>query len=220
MRVRGSLRASGVAQLDAMVLSHDDADHIGGAVSVMESVPTGTLLSSLPARHAALAYAASSRRCVRGEAWRWDGVRFELLSPRPADYGSRSGNDLSCVLRVSAGPRAMLLAGDIGRAAEASLAADAGRALRVDVLLAPHHGSRTSSGPAFVAAAAPRWVVFSVGYRNRFRHPNGAVAARYRTAGARLLRTDRDGAVGVRLDAANVTVEGERARRARYWRGI
>jgi len=214
------LRSSGVAKLDAVVFSHDDADHIGGALSVMESVPTGTLLSSLPARHAALALAASPRRCMRGEAWQWDGVRFALLAPRREDYGGRGGNDLSCVLRVSAGTHAMLLAGDVEHDAEASLAAEAGRALRVDVLLAPHHGSRTSSGPAFVAAAAPRWVVFSVGYRNRFRHPDGAVLARYRAAGARLLRTDRDGAISVHLDAEGVRVEGERARRTRYWRGI
>ena len=114
----------------------------------------------------------------------------------------------------------MLLAGDIERAAEAALAADAPQALRVEVLLAPHHGSRTSSSPGFIAATAPRWVVFSVGYRNRFRHPSGAVLARYRAAGARLARTDRDGAVGVRLAATGVKVEGERERRARYWRGI
>ena len=214
------LRATGVARLDAMMLSHDDSDHIGGAVSVMEGVPTATLLSSLPADHAALAFAESARRCARGEAWTWDGVRFALLSPRREAYGRRRGNELSCVLRVSAGPHAMLLTGDIEHEAEASLAAEPGRALRADVLLAPHHGSRTSSGAVFVAAAAPRWVVFSVGYRNRFRHPSGAVQARYRAVGARLLRTDRDGAISVRLDAANVTVEGERARRARYWRGI
>lgn len=214
------LRASGVARLDAMVLSHDDADHIGGALSVMENVPTDALLSSLPARHPALALAATNRRCVRGDGWEWDGVRFALLAPRVEDYSSRSGNDLSCVLRVSAGSRAMLLAGDIEHAAEAALASDAPPALRAEVLLAPHHGSRTSSSSAFVAATAPRWVVFSVGYRNRFRHPNGAVLARYLAAGARLLRTDRDGAVGVRLGAQGVRVEGERARRARYWRGI
>jgi competence protein ComEC len=214
------LRARGIARLDVVMLSHDDSDHIGGAVSVMESVPTGALLSSLPARHSALAFAESARRCVRGEAWQWDGVRFELVSPRKEDYGAVRGNDLSCVLRVSAGPHAMLLAGDIERAAEASLAAGAGSALHADVLLAPHHGSRTSSSAAFVDATASRWVVFSVGYRNRFRHPNDAVRARYLAAGARLLRTDRDGALSVRLDAANVTVERERVRRARYWRGI
>ncbi|MGH8737577.1 MAG: ComEC/Rec2 family competence protein, partial [Burkholderiales bacterium] len=155
-----------------------------------------------------------------GEAWEWDGVRFELLAPDAGAARGRSGNDSSCVLRVSAGPHAMLLAGDIERAGEASLEAHAQGRLRVAVLLVPHHGSRTSSSPAFIAATAPDWAVFSVGYRNRFRHPSGEVIARYLAAGARIARTDRDGAVSVRLGPAGVEVEVERTRRARYWRGI
>jgi competence protein ComEC len=169
------LRASGVARLDAMVLSRDDADHVGGASSVMESVPTGALLNSLPARHPALALAASPRRCAHGDAWEWDGVNFEVLGA-------------GCALRVSSGGHAVLLPGAGARA------------------------------PA--AAQAPGWVVFSVGYRNRFRQPSKAVLARTLAAGARTLRTDRDGAVSLRLGAAGVTVEVERLRRARYWRGI
>ena len=167
------LRASGVARLDAMVLSRDDADHVGGAPSVMESVPTGALLSSLPAPHPALALAAAPRRCMRGDAWKWDGVNFEVLGA-------------GCALRVSAAGHAVLLPG--------------------------------AGAPE--AARAPGWVAFSVGYRNRLRQPSKAVLARARAAGARTLRTDRDGAVSVRLGAGGVTVEVERARRARYWRGI
>ena len=214
------LGASGVTRLDAVLLSHNDTDHTGGAMSVMENVPTDELLSSLPASHPALALAVSLRRCVRGDAWEWDGVRFEMLGPGARDPPARRENDSSCVLRVSAGPHAMLLAGDIERAGEVALEAHARQRLRVAVLLAPHHGSRTSSSPEFVAATAPDWVVFSVGYRNRYRHPSREVLARYLAAGARIARTDFDGAVSVQLGAAGVTVEVERARRARYWRGI
>jgi competence protein ComEC len=169
------LRASGVERLDAMVLSRDDPGHAGGAQSVMESVPTGALVSALAARHPASALAASARRCTRGDAWEWDGVRFELL-------------DSGCALRIGSGGHAVLLPGATGRAPE--------------------------------AARAPGWVAFSVGYRNRFRQPGKAVLARHLAAGARVLRTDRDGAVSVRLGAAGVALEAERARRARYWSGI
>ncbi len=169
------LLASGVARLDAMVLSRDDSGHVGGALSVMENVPTGALLSSLPARHPALALAAAQRRCAPRDAWEWDGVQFEVLGE-------------GCALRVSSGGHAVLLPGARARAPE--------------------------------AAQAPGWAVFSVGYRNRFRQPSKAVLARYLATGARTLRTDRDGAVSVRLGAAGVTVETERVRRARYWRGI
>ena len=108
----------------------------------------------------------------------------------------------------------MLLTGDIERAGErALLAAD----VRSDVLLVPHHGSRTSSTPEFIAAVAPRWAVVAAGYRNRFGHPNGEVLERYRAAGADLARTDLEGAVSVRLSSEGIGVQGERARRGRYW---
>ena len=215
------LQAQGLQRLDALVLSHDDTDHSGGALSVMENLETDVLLSSLPDHHAALAFAASAQRCARGMQWEWDGVQFALLHPAATDYAARRrGNDLSCVLRVSAAGHSVLLTADIERAAEAALLEREARRLRVDVLLVPHHGSRSSSGMPFVAAVAPRWAVVAAGYRNRFHHPSPQVLERYRSAGAGLLRTDRDGAVTIRMEASGLRVEGERRRRARYWRGI
>jgi len=215
------LQAAGIQRLDALVLSHHDSDHTGGAVSVMENLETDLLLSSLPPDHAAPAFAGYARRCARGLQWNWDGVQFALLHPAVDDYGAvHRNNDLSCVLRVTAGGHAMLLTADIERAAEAALLErEAGR-LRAEVLLVPHHGSRSSSDGSFVAAVAPRWAVVAAGYRNRFGHPSTQVVERYASAGAALLRTDLDGAVGIRMDASGVRVEAERSRRARYWRGI
>jgi len=109
----------------------------------------------------------------------------------------------------------MLLTGDVERAAEAVLARNGARA---DVLLVPHHGSRTSSSAEFIAAVAPRWSVVPAGYRNRFGHPARDVLERYAAAGVRVLRTDRDGAVRVVLKAGSVGVEAERLRVPRYWR--
>src|SRR5439155_22564117 len=121
-------------------------------------------------------------RCEAGEAWQWDGVRFELLQPPAAAYDrSLKSNAMSCVLRVSSvASGSVLLAGDIEREQEAALVALLGDALKSDVLVVPHHGSKTSSTAAFLDAVQPRDAVFQAGYRNRFGHPAGEVVARYR----------------------------------------
>lgn len=212
--VAPALRALGVARLDALVLTHEDGDHIGGARSILENFEADALLHSLPARHPLLVLAPAPRRCLRGMAWAWDGVRFEVLNPRSA-RPARRRNDESCVLRVSAGGAAMLLTGDIERAAELTIVRDG--AARAEALLVPHHGSRSSSSAPLLAALRPRLAVASAGYRNRFGHPAAQVLERYAAAGARVLRTDRDGAVTVRLAAGGARAETERARRARYW---
>jgi competence protein ComEC len=208
------LRATGVARLDALVLTHNDTDHTGGAWSVLADFEVERVLHSLPAAHPVLALAAATQRCVRGMAWEWDGVSFEMLHPAPTS-AARRRNDESCVLRVRTAGGAMLLTGDIERGAEAELA----RAVlaRADVLLVPHHGSRTSSSGEFLAAVQPRHAVTAVGYRSRFGHPHPEVLGRYAAAGLDPLRTDRDGAVTVRLAAGAPSLEAERARRPRYW---
>jgi competence protein ComEC len=107
----------------------------------------------------------------------------------------------------------MLLTGDIEKGAEGVLSE--GR-VRADVLLVPHHGSKTSSTERFIAAVAPRWAVVAAGYRNRFGHPNEQVLERYRAAGVEVRRTDREGALQVVLEE-QPSLAGERARRGRYW---
>jgi competence protein ComEC len=212
--VAPALRALGVARLDALVLTHDDGDHMGGALSILEGFEVDALLHALAERHPLLALASAPRRCLRGMGWEWDGVRFELLHPA-LERAARRRNDESCVLKVSAGGAAMLLTGDIEHAAELALARDG--AARAAALLVPHHGSRSSSSAPFLAAVRARLAVASAGYRNRFGHPAAEVQARYAAAGACLLRTDRDGAVTLRLGPSGAAALTERARRARYW---
>jgi len=207
-----ALRGAGVSRVDAMVLTHEDGDHVGGALSILETLQVDALHSSLPAAHP-LNVLAPARRCLAGQAWTWDGVRFEFLHPQAGETYKR--NDSSCVLRIEAGGRVVLLTGDIERGAEAALVARNAN-LRADVLVMPHHGSRTSSSAPFIAAVAPRWAVVTAGYRNRFGHPSAEVLERYRQAGAQLLRTDRDGAVGIRLEG-EVFIDRQRALRGRYW---
>jgi competence protein ComEC len=159
-------------------------------------------------------------RCEAGQQWEWDGVRFEVLHPARDSYQDPAirENDRSCVLRVEAGGRRILLPADIERRAEEALLRRERGRLRADVLLAPHHGSRTSSIPDFVRATGPEIVVFPVGYRNRFGHPQREVLGRYADIGARIYRTDRDGAVTIALRADGaISVTPYRALYRRYW---
>jgi competence protein ComEC len=215
------LRALGVARLDGLVVTHADKDHSGGAASVLETLPVDWVSSSLPFEHALSALPVPQRPCTDGDAWEWDGVRFAVLHPPAAQLESptRRTNDMSCVVKVSAGGRSMLLASDIEALSETALRGRHAAELRADVLIVPHHGSRTSSTPEFVAAVGATTAIFPVGYRNRFGHPKSDVVDRYRDSGARLWRTDADGALSVRLNAAGVDVESARAQSRRYWHG-
>jgi competence protein ComEC len=191
------LRARGETRIDLLMLSHSDIDHVGGAASLLARVPVASMASSLPEHHPLRAGGVPHRRCAAGQAWDWDGVRFELLHPLPADYhqpGARP-NALSCVLRVQGqGGRSLLLTGDIEAAQEAALVARLGKALGSQVLLVPHHGSKTSSSEAFIGAVAPGTAVVQAAYRSRFGHPAPEVLARYRSLGVELQRSDRCGA--------------------------
>ena len=210
------LRAMGVRRLDAMVISHADKDHEGGAASVLAALPVAMLRTSLSFEHPLSAQPVAHQLCQKGDAWNWDGVAFEMLHPG-AEPLSRKTNDLSCVLRITAGGKVMLLTSDIEAVSEQSLLAGQSPALAAEVMTVPHHGSTTSSTPGFIAAVAARDVIFPVGYRNRFGHPKDDVVARYLESGARLHRTDADGAVGVSLGDAGIGFRHERAERRRYW---
>ena len=212
------LRALGVGRLDRLIVTHQDRDHSGGAEALLAALPVSLTQSSLGDDSPYRLSAPGRRPCSDGEAWEWDGVRFEMLHPRAAAYALplAKTNDLSCVLMVTAGGHSMLLTGDIEAVSELDLVARHGARLHADVLLAPHHGSRTSSHPVFIDAVAPAAVVLPVGYRNRFRHPNGEVMARYAQRNVAVHRTDSDGAVIVSL-GDTLAIEHTRALRRRYW---
>ncbi|HUG23895.1 DNA internalization-related competence protein ComEC/Rec2 [Piscinibacter sp.] len=180
------LQGRGEGRIDVLMLSHRDGDHVGGAKSLIEAVHVDELWSSLEDGHPLLPLVPNRTRCTAGQAWQWDGVRFEVLHPPGPAYGrARKPNAISCVVRVSSpATGSVLLAGDIERAQEAWLVAHAADALRSDVLLVPHHGSKTSSSDAFLDAVQPRVAVYQAGYRNRFGHPAPEVMARYRRRGA------------------------------------
>lgn len=217
------LRALG-ERIDLLVLSHGDADHTGGAAAVLAQQPGARVLGSIdgglvPGTQVPV------QPCAAGMRWWWDGVEFTVLHPPPGPPPQgRAGrpNARSCVLRVAAAPgpdaqahaRAALLAGDIEQAQEQALVAS-GAALAADVLLVPHHGSKTSSSEAFIDAVAPRLALVQAGWRNSFGHPAPEVVQRYRARGIALAATPGCGAAA--WQSADGRLRCERAATQRYW---
>ena len=208
------LRHQGIRRLDALVVSHGDNDHFGGVSSLLAAYPATRILSSVPDEIPA----AHARFCRRGQQWHWDGVRFEILNPAEGD--SLTGNNASCVLRIeSAAGQSVLLTGDIERRAEQQLLQTMAARLAVDVLVVPHHGSNTSSGPAFVAAVNPVLALMPSGYRNRYGFPKAEVLDRYVDIHASVGQTGLGGALAVMLAKDTDVPEIQRYRdsQPRYW---
>lgn len=192
MAVEPFLRHQALRRVDRLVASHDDLDHAGGAASVARLLPVRELVAS----GAALDAIGPVARCRRGDRWQWDGVTFEWLHPGAEPF--EKDNDNSCVLRVSTGPHAVLLSGDIERLGEVELLTQSPPG-SIDILLVPHHGSRTSSTQAFVAATRPRWALVPSGHRNRWGFPKPDVVARWEAAGATVLVGSATGAIEFEL---------------------
>jgi competence protein ComEC len=197
-----AVAATGAMRADLVVVSHGDIDHSGGYAAVRARVAVRSTLSGAPQLVA--------RACRRGQSWQWDGVRFLVLGPATAPG---SDNDGSCVLSVRASSGRALLPGDVGSAGERALL-DVHRALASDLLVAPHHGSGGSSSPAFIAAVAPRWVAFSAGLGNRFRHPHPNAIGRYTERGVAWRSTATAGALTWRSDRPHLLTPWRGGRRA------
>jgi len=186
----------GIRNIDRLILSHSDIDHIGGAPDLLRKLSVGEVLSGEPS---GLGLESPVRRCAAGEIWWWDGVRFEIL--HPAVDASLEGNDASCVLKVSAGGDSALITGDIERKGEDWLLAFAPDKLQSQIVVAAHHGSASSSGEGFVHAVRPRYVLFATGRANRWGFPREEVVNRWQAVGAAALNTAMEGAIEFHLGA-------------------
>ena len=200
-----ALAATGRRRLDLVIVSHSDLDHAGGVPAVLAGAEVAAVLGDLPG--------VAAEPCVRGRRWTWDGVEFAILHP-PIGYAA-PGNDGSCVLQITAGKVRALFTGDITRRAE-RLLVEQGLA-PVSLLIAPHHGSSTSSSRRFLEAANPAVVFVTAGWRNRYGHPHAAVLRRYRLQGASFWITGADGAL-FWSSAAPAAVRALRRQRLGGWR--
>ena len=217
------LRGEGIRQLDGLIMTHADDDHSGGAKSVIDARKPTWVMTSMDQDSEGLEGAADFRRCEAGDSWRWDGVDFDIIHPAADAYDAAATktNNLGCTLKITAAGGTMLMTADIERLSEQLLLAryrENAATLKADVMVVPHHGSRTSSTDAFIDAVAPAVALVPVGYRSRFRHPNGAVMERYASRKIPVRRTDYLGAITVRFAQGQLpAVAGFRQEQPRYW---
>lgn len=204
------LRSQGIEKIDTLIVSHGDNDHIGGAPSLLHSIPTEQVLTSVPQKLSNYA----PKPCVAGQTWQWDEVTFSILSPQ---HEFVSENDNSCVLMIVGKHGAVLLTGDIEATAESWLVNSYGEKLQAKVLIAPHHGSKTSSTMPFLQTVKPEFVLIPAGYRNQFGHPHSSVLQRYQQSGINWLTSASSGAIVVKLNKNGPAVTGFRQVSGHYW---
>ena len=231
------LRSKGRYEVDVLVLSHEDNDHAGGLRGLQRLIPVKTIVasfemtqaysgSSAPLTNTSAHALAEPKFCKAGESWHWDDISFEFLAPTAEGLRHFSkSNNRSCVLKISAPGFSVLLPGDIEADAEKSLIdrASEGRQLATDIVVMPHHGSKSSSGDAFVTATSAQFAIASAAYKGRFGHPHSEVLERYVEAGTRVLQTAQMGAIEFDLSICSTTVrlepKGFRQHWGNYWLG-
>jgi len=218
------LSSQGIQFLDYLIISHGDADHIGGAQVILDRLPETNLIG----QDIEKLVTSKKQPCVEGDKWQWDGVDFVFLSPVTAGLSQDNSsakrnkrNNRSCVLQVSSKAGSVLFTGDIEKETEQQLLIRYGRQLDSDILIVPHHGSKTSSTAAFIKAVDPEISIFSVGYKNKFKFPNSKVMARYVALGGTLLQTDKNGALSISLTGkTGLVIEKHREKARKYWHYI
>jgi competence protein ComEC len=216
------LRGRGIRQVDLLVVSHQDIDHAGGAVSLLRALPVQRVWSSVDPGHRLLAGAAAVQRCAAGQRLQLGALSLAVLSPPAALYAQprASTNARSCVVLAQRAGRSVLLTGDIPARQERQMVQAAPQLAALaplDLLVAPHHGSHSSSSEILLDATRPRWVSMQLGYRNHFGHPHAEVLQRYGARGAVVVRSDESGAAQWRLQGAATRLERWRIDHPRYW---
>jgi competence protein ComEC len=204
------LRKRDINKIDMLVVSHGDNDHIGGASAILNAIDVKFVVTSVPeyfTNHHA-------EYCFAGTHWRWDGVDFAFLYPTRAYLGL--GNDSSCVLKISNAHHSILLTGDIEKFAENVLVATQWNELPTDILIAPHHGSKTSGIKAFLNQVNPSMVLFPVGYRNRYHFPHRKIVDTYKDMKVRMEDTVDNGAMQINMDK-DIVMISYRKSHAHIW---
>lgn len=202
------LRNIAASKIDTLVISHGDNDHIGGLESILQGINVGRIVTSVPEKISPSNLAGRVNLCLSGQAWQWDGVQFEFLNPDSMnEYANKRkrGNNRSCVLKVSSTKHSVLLTGDIEKAAEKKLLRNSASLLAAKIMVAPHHGSNSSSTAEFIEAVKPDYVLFPAGYRNRYGFPKPNVMARYEQQAVKSASTAVQGAISFDIDTKRVS---------------
>lgn len=212
------LRSQRISSLDKLMVSHGDNDHRGGADYLLDHFPIQQLSTNDPDNFPHLSASTSLTICEAGQSWVWDKVKFEVLNPVPSSAHKKKNNQ-ACVLKVSNAEYALLLPADIEQAAEEVLLNHSAK-LRADVVLVPHHGSKTSSSVNFLKAVAPKLAIVSSGYLNRFHHPHPKIIERYQTSKVELLNTVETGAIQINFPSIigkQLIIYSYRKEQAHFW---
>lgn len=219
------LRSQQISSLDRLMVSHGDNDHRGGADYLLNHFSVHELLTNEAANFPNLLAQGIAntplKLCEVGQTWVWDEVKFEVLNPHPTIKHNKENNQ-ACVLRVSNAAYALLLPADIEQAAEQRLLEHTHK-LQADVVLVPHHGSKTSSSVKFLQALAPKLAIVSSGYLNRFHHPHPKILERYQTQQVQLLNTADTGAIEVKfsnLAKQPFIISSYRKEHAHFWNRV
>jgi competence protein ComEC len=214
------LRGEGIKKLDGFIVGHNDIDHSGGAASVLAQMPVGWLASSYDL--AEISTTQKHMKCFAGQHWRWDSVQFTVLHPTIENYDDPEikDNNRSCVVKVTSQYGSILLTGDIEKDAELALLGANKVELAGDVLIAPHHGSKTSSTVDFVQAVNAKQTIFTVGYLNRFKHPKPKIVERYQANDSEVFRSDNAGAVSLNFAVQGIQTQQWRYTHRKYWQDL
>ena len=218
--VKPYLQYFNISPPDMMIISHVDQDHSGGFHTFKSDFNPATLLSGTPKKiQKRFNLDQPIQTCHGMLPWRWDGVDFEFLAFPKKDSVISSMDDTnnrSCVLKIQ-GVHSVLLSGDIEAERESWLVSMHPRRLKADLLVAPHHGSSTSSINDFVNQVSPQAVIFTVGKDNRWSFPKSEVLDRYKAVKGQIYRTDSDGAVIFYSNSNDFRLESQRRRHPRLW---
>ncbi len=212
------LRSQGIRELDYLIISHGDADHIGGAAAILELYPNAEVIG----QDLENLNTENKKACNEGGSWQWDGVDFRFISPPAGEQflssGGKKRNNRSCVLQVSSESGSVLFSGDIEKKIEYQLIEKYGDKLASDVLIVPHHGSNTSSTSDFIQTVDPEISVISVGYRNRYKLPSSKVISRYKQSEHTVIQTAKSGAITIKMDGVDgISIERYRQVAQKYW---
>lgn len=210
--IKPYLRQKGISNISMLIISHGDNDHIGGVDAITRNFHIGDIISSVPKKLEGY----GAKRCISGQAWEWNKVNFEILSP--AENSDVSGNNASCVLKIASEYGSVLLTGDIEKKAELELVNRYHEKLASELLLVPHHGSKTSSTKAFISAVSPKYAFIPAGYKNRFGFPKQDIMARYNVFNVKTFVSYETGELSAKFLRTGLKINEFRNENRRFWR--